>query len=244
MVDGVRWSVPGDHARIEDDGTITLLGRGSVSINTGGEKVYPEEVEAALKSHPAVFDAVVVGRARRAVGRARRRRRAAPRRAPRPQLDELDAHVREHVAGYKAPRDVVLVDEIVRSPSGQARLPLGEGRPPPNGSGRAPRARPIPCGAVNRLAGETSPYLRQHADNPVDWYPWGDEAFDRARAEDKPILLSVGYSSCHWCHVMAHESFEDPDVAAVMNDLLRQREGRPRGAARRRRASTCRRCRR
>ncbi len=71
---------------------------------------------------------------------------------------------------------------------------------------------------MNRLAGETSPYLRQHADNPVDWYPWGEEAFARARAEDKPILLSVGYSSCHWCHVMAHESFEDADVAAVMNE--------------------------
>ena len=73
---------------------------------------------------------------------------------------------------------------------------------------------------MNRLAEETSPYLRQHADNPVDWYPWGDEAFERARAEDRPILLSVGYSSCHWCHVMAHESFEDPEVAAVMNRLF------------------------
>jgi uncharacterized protein len=73
---------------------------------------------------------------------------------------------------------------------------------------------------VNRLADETSPYLRQHAENPVDWYPWGDEAFEKARAEDKPVLLSVGYSSCHWCHVMAHESFEDPDVAAVMNRLV------------------------
>ena len=72
--------------------------------------------------------------------------------------------------------------------------------------------------AGNRLEHETSPYLRQHADNPVDWYPWGEEAFARARAEDKPILLSVGYSSCHWCHVMAHESFEDAAVAAVMND--------------------------
>jgi uncharacterized protein YyaL (SSP411 family) len=71
---------------------------------------------------------------------------------------------------------------------------------------------------VNRLADETSPYLRQHADNPVDWFPWGEEAFARARAEDKPILLSVGYSSCHWCHVMAHESFEDEAVAAVMNE--------------------------
>ena len=73
---------------------------------------------------------------------------------------------------------------------------------------------------MNRLAGETSPYLRQHAENPVDWYPWGDDAFAKARAENKPVLLSVGYSSCHWCHVMAHESFEDPDVAAVMNRMF------------------------
>jgi len=69
----------------------------------------------------------------------------------------------------------------------------------------------------NRLAGETSPYLLQHAHNPVDWYPWGDEAFARARAEDKPILLSVGYSACHWCHVMERESFENPEIAAIMN---------------------------
>jgi len=72
----------------------------------------------------------------------------------------------------------------------------------------------------NRLADETSPYLRQHQDNPVDWYPWGDEAFERAKAEDKPVLISIGYSACHWCHVMAHESFEDPATAAVMNELF------------------------
>ena len=72
----------------------------------------------------------------------------------------------------------------------------------------------------NRLAGETSPYLQQHADNPVDWYPWGEEALSAARAQDKPILLSIGYSACHWCHVMAHESFEDPEVAEVMNRLF------------------------
>jgi uncharacterized protein YyaL (SSP411 family) len=69
----------------------------------------------------------------------------------------------------------------------------------------------------NRLASETSPYLLQHAENPVDWFPWGDEAFERARAEDKPIFLSVGYSACHWCHVMEHESFEDQATAALMN---------------------------
>jgi uncharacterized protein YyaL (SSP411 family) len=73
---------------------------------------------------------------------------------------------------------------------------------------------------VNRLADETSPYLRQHADNPVDWYPWGEEAFGVARQRDVPILLSVGYSSCHWCHVMAHESFEDGAIAEVMNRLF------------------------
>src|SRR5215204_5154039 len=74
--------------------------------------------------------------------------------------------------------------------------------------------------AGNRLAQETSPYLRQHADNPVDWYPWGQEAFAAAKERDVPILLSVGYSACHWCHVMAHESFEDAEVAAVMNEAF------------------------
>jgi uncharacterized protein YyaL (SSP411 family) len=75
-----------------------------------------------------------------------------------------------------------------------------------------------PSTGRNRLAGETSPYLLQHADNPVNWYPWGEEALARAQREDKPILLSIGYSACHWCHVMAHESFEDPAVAAYMNE--------------------------
>ncbi|MBV9413622.1 MAG: thioredoxin domain-containing protein [Solirubrobacterales bacterium] len=69
----------------------------------------------------------------------------------------------------------------------------------------------------NRLGGESSPYLLQHEDNPVDWYPWGEEALARAREEDRPLLVSIGYSACHWCHVMAHESFEDPEIAALMN---------------------------
>jgi len=118
VVDGVRWSVPGDHARIEDDGTISVLGRGSVSINTGGEKVYPEEVEAALKSHDAVFDAVVVGVpderwGERVTAVVQARAGAAP------ALDDLAEHVRAHLASYKVPRDLVLVDAIVRSPSGK-----------------------------------------------------------------------------------------------------------------------------
>ncbi len=84
---------------------------------------------------------------------------------------------------------------------------------------------------VNRLAHEHSPYLRQHADNPVDWYPWGEEAFAKARAEHKPVLLSIGYAACHWCHVMERESFQDPETAALMNErfvnIKVDREERP-----------------
>lgn len=83
----------------------------------------------------------------------------------------------------------------------------------------------------NQLAHEKSPYLLQHKDNPVDWLPWGDAAFTRATREDKPVLLSIGYSTCHWCHVMAHESFEDAEVAAVLNQdficIKVDREERP-----------------
>ena len=86
-------------------------------------------------------------------------------------------------------------------------------------------------GEYNRLVHESSPYLLQHARNPVDWFPWGDEAFEKARAEDKPIFLSIGYATCHWCHVMEHESFEDPSVAALMNEhfvsIKVDREERP-----------------
>ncbi len=86
---------------------------------------------------------------------------------------------------------------------------------------------------MNRLQHETSPYLLQHAANPVDWYPWGDEAFERARAEAKPVLLSVGYSACHWCHVMAHESFENPETAR-----LRSRTSKPRLGSRPKNSTT------
>ena len=118
VIDGARWSVPGDHARIEDDGTITVLGRGSVSINTGGEKVYPEEVESALKSNDAVFDAVVVGVPDERWGeRVTAVVQARPGAAP--TLDSLAEHTRAQLASYKVPRSLVLVDEIVRSPSGK-----------------------------------------------------------------------------------------------------------------------------
>src|SRR5512143_3360491 len=84
---------------------------------------------------------------------------------------------------------------------------------------------------MNRLASSSSPYLLQHADNPVDWYPWGPEALEKAKREDKPILLSIGYSACHWCHVMEHESFEDEETARLMNEnfinIKVDREERP-----------------
>src|SRR6187401_1336735 len=86
-------------------------------------------------------------------------------------------------------------------------------------------------GGMNRLADETTPYLLQHAGNPVDWYPWGEEALARAGDEDKPILLSIGYAACHWCHVMERESFENPMTAALMNErfvcIKVDREERP-----------------
>lgn len=125
--DGVRWAVPGDHARIESDGTITLLGRGSGCINTGGEKVYPEEVEMALKSHPDVFDALVVGvpdeRFTEAVAAV-----VQPRPGRRPTLEELAVHCRQSIAGYKVPRQLLLTDHIGRTASGKADYRWAKGQ--------------------------------------------------------------------------------------------------------------------
>ncbi|MFC7343375.1 acyl-CoA synthetase [Saccharopolyspora griseoalba] len=117
-VDGKRYVVPGDHARLEADGSVTLLGRGVMSINTGGEKVFPEEVEGALKSHPDVFDALVVGVPDERMGQ-RVAALVQPRPGTAPQLADLDAHSREVIAGYKVPRSLWLVDEIGRLPSGK-----------------------------------------------------------------------------------------------------------------------------
>ncbi|MBX8685862.1 AMP-binding protein [Mycobacterium sp. 20091114027_K0903767] len=115
---GIRYAIPGDYAEVEADGSVTMLGRGSVSINSGGEKIYPEEVEAALKGHPDVFDALVVGVPDERFGQ----HVAAvvqPREGARPTLAELDAHVRAEIAGYKVPRSLWLVDEVKRSPAGK-----------------------------------------------------------------------------------------------------------------------------
>ena len=117
-INGVRYAIPGDYAMVEEDGTVTMLGRGSVSINTGGEKVYPEEVEAALKGYPDVFDALVVGVPD---GRYGQHVAAvvAPRAGTRPTLAALDAFVRNHIAGYKVPRSLWIVEDVKRSPAGK-----------------------------------------------------------------------------------------------------------------------------
>lgn len=123
---GVRYSLPGDFAQVEEDGTITMLGRGSVSINTGGEKVFPEEVEGALKAHPDVFDTVVVGVADDRFGQ-RVAAVIATRDNARPTLAELNDVVRKELAGYKCPRSVWFVDEIKRSPAGKPDYRWGAG---------------------------------------------------------------------------------------------------------------------
>ena len=117
-INGVRYAIPGDFAQVEADGTVTMLGRGSVSINTGGEKVYPEEVEAALKGHPDVFDALVVGVPDERFGQ-HVAAVVAPRQGTQPTLAELDGFVRSTIAGYKVPRSLWLVDEVKRSPAGK-----------------------------------------------------------------------------------------------------------------------------
>jgi 3-oxocholest-4-en-26-oate---CoA ligase len=124
-IDGRRWAIPGDYARVEADGTITVLGRGSVSINSGGEKIFPEEVECALKSHPAVFDALVVGVPDERWG-SRVAAVVQPRAGQAPKLDDLAAHCRTHIAGYKIPRELHLVEQVRRSPSGKPDYPWAQ----------------------------------------------------------------------------------------------------------------------
>ena len=120
--DGHRWVVPGDIATVDADGSVIVFGRGSICINSGGEKVFPEEVEQALRSHADVYDAVVVGVPDERWGE-RVTAVIQPREGKTPTLQEIDAHCREHVAGYKVPREIHLVEQIQRQPSGKPDYP-------------------------------------------------------------------------------------------------------------------------
>jgi 3-oxocholest-4-en-26-oate---CoA ligase len=163
-VDGVRWAVPGDRATIEADGTVVVFGRGSVSINSGGEKVHPEEVEAVLKSHPSVFDAVVVGAPDHRWGEVVTAV-VCPTRGHRPELDELAAHCRTWIAGYKVPRRLLLVDDVLRSPTGKpdyrwaravatgAPADPGDERPVPGDEPGAPSPLVFPAAGEGGAAG-------------------------------------------------------------------------------------------
>ena len=206
VVDGVRWAVPGDHAVVDADG-IDHAARPRFGVDQHRRREgVPRRGRVGAEGARRRVRRGRRRRARRALGRARRRGRAAAARRRARRSTRCSDHARAHLAGYKVPRDVVLVDAIERSPSGKPDYRWAR-------SDRHSRRRVRSRRDRTASRGETSPYLRQHADNPVDWYPWGDEAFALARERDVPIFLSVGYSSCHWCHVMAHESFEDDATA-------------------------------
>ena len=137
-------------------------------------------------------------------------------------LDAVYAHARR--GDRRRARLITLRDALLRAAQRASLLNLPGSRrlacaPRAHGSIRRPWLTADRTGP-NRLAQETSPYLLQHAHNPVDWYPWGDEALERAQREDKPIFLSIGYSACHWCHVMERECFENQAIAALMNELF------------------------
>ena len=156
--DGVRWSIPGDLASVEPDGTITVHGRGSASINSGGEKIFPEEVEAAVKSHPEVFDAIVVGLPDERFGE-----RVAVVVTPRgrgdpPTLEDIQEHCRDLIAGYKIPRQMVVVEEIPLTAAGKARHQGGQGP-------ILKRRERRPVGS-RRYGGRDSPCARRQAVDP------------------------------------------------------------------------------
>ena len=211
----MRWAVPGDHAVVDDDGTITLLGRGSVSINTGGEKVYPEEVESVLKSHPSVFDAVVVGVPDDRWGERVVAVVAAPGHDTAvPTLDALQQFTpATHLAGYKVPRGLV---SSTRSSDRRRASPTTAG----------PRSTRRGRGGYGRHVNEPARRRDEPVPPPARRQSRRLVSVGRRRVRrwhetrDVPLFFSVGYSSCHWCHVMAHESFEDEATADVMNRLF------------------------
>ena len=233
---------------------------GSMSMgSTGG--MSPREMTALGRATGPSFDLDVPdrhgqappgrpghGQDRAHPGSQSRRQEARPEHHRLPgQGDRPDeAHARPD-AGLRAPRHAPLEPHGWSACAGGPPSPAGDGGPPgatatagvsvptaPKGSAIRQRSaqRGKSEGMTNRLASATSPYLLQHADNPVDWWEWGEEAFAEARRRDVPVLLSVGYAACHWCHVMAHESFEDDERRRGAQRALRRDQGRPRGAAR------------
>ena len=182
---------------------------------------------------------------RRPAGRRRttrhgpRLRQGQPVRA-RHRGDPADRNVPAGVVDEPAPQEAARVVRPGEHPEPDQAVDEGtvgsadDRRADPAATMPRPGTRSVSRGA-NELGAATSPYLRQHADNPVHWQQWTPEALAEAATRDVPILLSIGYAACHWCHVMAHESFEDDEVAAAMNAGLRLHQGRPRGAARPRR---------
>jgi acyl-CoA synthetase (AMP-forming)/AMP-acid ligase II len=156
-VDGKRYAIPGDMARVEEDGTLTLLGRGNTCVNSGGEKVYPEEVEGALKSYPDVFDSLVIGVPDERLGQSVAAL-VQPRDGARLDLDGLETHLRNEIAGYKVPRSVWVVDDISRTVSGKADYTWAHGytREHAPARGQAPAAAPAaaPAGGPAAVAAE------------------------------------------------------------------------------------------
>ena len=232
--DADGWLETGDIGSFAPDGRLVVHGRRDDLVVSGGENIWPEAVEAVLARHGAIVEVAVAGVADPEWGE-RVVAFVVPRDGQTVTLDELRELVRDDLGAVAAPKQLVIVDALPRTALRQGAT--GAPPRPPSGACVDDRGRPPPgrngerCTPMNRLAGETSPYLRQHRDNPVDWYPWGEEAFARARQLDRPLLISIGYSACHWCHVMAHESFEDEATAAYLNEhfvcIKVDREERP-----------------
>ena len=228
VVDGVRWAVPGDHAVVDADGSITLLGRGSVSINTRRREGLPRRGRVGAEGPRRRVRRGRGRRPRRALGRARRRGRAGARRRRRRRSTRSRHHAREHLAGYKVPREIVLVDAIDALAVGQARLPLGQGD-------RDRRTRRVRVDVSEPPRGRDQPVPPPARDNPVDWYPVGRRgvrAGPHRRQADLLVgrLLVVPLVSRDGARVV-----RGPGDRRRHEPALREREGRPRGTPRRRR---------
>ena len=210
----------GDRVREDEDGYLWFEGRTDDVIISAGYRIGPFEVESALVSHPAVAEAAAVAAPDEERGQV-----------VRAVVVLRDGYEPGEQPGRGAPGPREGSRRRRTSTRGSWTSPTPCPRRPAARSGVRSCARGSLEAMANRLADETSPYLLQHRDNPVDWQPWDEQALAQAREQDRPILLSIGYSACHWCHVMERESFEDEDTAAFMNEhfvcIKLDREERP-----------------